>query len=267
MYPCQAPIRKKTTASFPSLADLLPRRTRPRSRARQPSLSREQIVRVAVELADAEGPDAISMRRIAARLGVGAMTLYGYVADRDALLAHMINEVVAETGPWGVSSGSWRADLECHARQFRDLCLRHSWLPVELGTAPFLIAPRLVAAAEFVLAALEPQGIDPDTAGAVPRTLQQLRRRHRAAGGHRIAGRWRARHGRVPGGGSLLSPADRRERPLPAHEQAGRSGAGGSAERRRELRPGPELPAQRGRCPDRRSRCGHSPAVGEQRIN
>src|SRR5580704_5000631 len=158
---------EKDDGELPSLADLLPRRTRPRSRARQPSLSREQIVRVAVELADAEGPDAISMRRIAARLGVGAMTLYGYVADRDALLAHMINEVVAETGPWGVSSGSWRADLECHARQFRDLCLRHSWLPVELGTAPFLIAPRLVAAAEFVLTALEPHGIDPDTAGAV----------------------------------------------------------------------------------------------------
>lgn len=217
---------EKDDGELPSLADLLPRRTRPRSRARQPSLSREQIVRVAVELADAEGPDAISMRRIAARLGVGAMTLYGYVADRDALLAHMINEVVAETGPWGVSSGSWRADLECHARQFRDLCLRHSWLPVELGTAPFLIAPRLVAAAEFVLAALEPQGIDPDTAGAV-QDAQQLRCRHRAAGGHRIAGRGRARHGCVPGGGSLLSPADRRERPLPAHEQAGRSGAGG----------------------------------------
>jgi AcrR family transcriptional regulator len=162
---------EKDDGELPSLADLLPRRTRPRSRARQPSLSREQIVRVAVELADAEGPDAISMRRIAARLGVGAMTLYGYVADRDALLAHMINEVVAETGPWGVSSGSWRADLACHARQFRDLCLRHSWLPVELGTAPFLIAPRLVAAAEFVLAALEPQGIDPDTAGAVLRML------------------------------------------------------------------------------------------------
>ena len=39
-------------------------------------------MRVAVELANTEGPDAISMRRIAARLGVGAMTLYGYVADQ-----------------------------------------------------------------------------------------------------------------------------------------------------------------------------------------
>ena len=179
----------------------------------------------------------------------------------------MINEVVAETGPWGVSSGSWRADLECHARQFRDLCRRHSWLPVELGTAPFLIAPDLVAAAEFVLAALEPQGIDPDTAGAVLRMLNNyvvgtaLREvtESRGAGTHNTV----VYQAAVASYLQQIAATG----PLPAHEQAGRSGAGGSAERRRELRPGPELPAQRGRCPDRRSRCGHPPAVGEQRIS
>ena len=105
-----------------------------RSSARQPSLSREQIIRAAIDLADAEGPEAISMRRIAARLGVGAMTLYGYVADRDALLAYMINEVAAEMGPPRRPSVSWRADLELVARGFRDICRRHPWLPPQLGT-------------------------------------------------------------------------------------------------------------------------------------
>ncbi len=156
---------------LPSLIDLLPRRGPRRSRARQPSLSREQIVRAAVELADAEGQEAISMRRIAARLGVGAMTLYGYVADRDALLAYMINEAAAEMGPPGRPSGSWRADLEFVARGFRDICRRHRWLPAQLGTLPFLIAPRLLAPAELVLGALEPLGIDLQTAGAVLRLL------------------------------------------------------------------------------------------------
>jgi AcrR family transcriptional regulator len=156
---------------LPSLLDLLPRRRPRRPRARQPSLSREQIIRAAIELADAEGPEAISMRRIAARLGVGAMTLYGYVADRDALLAYMINEVAAEMGPLGRPSGSWRADLELVARGFRDICRRHPWLPAQLGTLPFLIAPRLLTPAELVLAALEPLGIDLQTAGAVLRLL------------------------------------------------------------------------------------------------
>ena len=67
--------------------------------ARPASLSRRQIIQAAIELADAEGPEAISMRRIATRLRIGAMTLYGYVADRDALIAHMINEVAAEIRP------------------------------------------------------------------------------------------------------------------------------------------------------------------------
>lgn len=156
---------------LPSLVDLLPRRGPRRSGARQPSLSREQIIRAAIDLADAEGPEAISMRRIAARLGVGAMTLYGYVADRDALLAYMINEVAAEMGPPRRPSASWRADLELVARGFRDICRRHPWLPAQLGTLPFLIAPRLLAPAELVLAALEPLGVDLQTAGAVLRML------------------------------------------------------------------------------------------------
>jgi AcrR family transcriptional regulator len=158
-------------AELPSLIDLLPRRSPRRPRARQSSLSREQIIRTAIELADAEGPEAISMRRIAARLGVGAMTLYGYVADRDALLAYMINEVAAEIGLPDRPSGSWRADLELVARGFRDTCRRHPWLPAQLGTLPFLIAPSLLAPAELILAALEPLGVDLQTAGAVLRLL------------------------------------------------------------------------------------------------
>jgi AcrR family transcriptional regulator len=156
---------------LPSLIDLLPRRESRRSRARQSSLSREQIIRTAIELADADGPEAISMRRIAAQLGVGAMTLYGYVADRDALLAYMINDVAAEMELPARPSGSWRTDLELVARGFRHICRRHPWLPAQLGTLPFLIAPRLLDPAEFVLAALELQAVDLQTAGAVLRLL------------------------------------------------------------------------------------------------
>jgi AcrR family transcriptional regulator len=154
-----------------SLIDLLPKRAGGRSRARPATLTRPQIIQAAIDLADAEGADAITMRKIATRLGTGAMTLYGYVADRDALIAHMINQVAAEADPPAQTSGSWRADLELVARGLRDLCRRHPWLPAQLGTLPFLIAPRLLAPAEFVLAALEPNGLDIQTCGAILRAL------------------------------------------------------------------------------------------------
>jgi AcrR family transcriptional regulator len=158
-------------SELPSLIDLLPRRAAGRSRARPASLSRRQIIQAAIELADAEGPEAISMRKLATRLGIGTMTLYGYVADRDALIAHMINEVVVEIAVPGQPSGSWRADLERVAHGLRDTCRRHPWLPAHLGTLPFLIAPRLLAPAESVLAALEPTGTDIQTSGAILRML------------------------------------------------------------------------------------------------
>ena len=154
-----------------SLLDLRPRRAQRRAGARSPSLSREQIIRAAIELADSEGPEAISMRRIAGRLGVGAMTLYGYIADRDTLIARMINEVAGEMSVPARPSGDWRRDLEHVARSLKDICQRHSWLPAELGTVPFLIAPRLLAPAELVLAALQPLGADLQTSGAILRLL------------------------------------------------------------------------------------------------
>ena len=124
-----------------------------------------------MHLADAEGQEAISMRRIAGQLGVGTMTLYGYVADREALLAHMLDEALDEAELPDRPSGNWRADLELLARQFRAICQRHSWLPLLLGGSPHLEAPRVVRAVEFCLAALEPHGMEIRSAGAVLRLL------------------------------------------------------------------------------------------------
>jgi AcrR family transcriptional regulator len=134
-------------------------------------VTREQIVHGAIELADAEGWEAISMRRIATRLGVGTMTLYGYVADRDALRAYMLDEALGEVELPAAPSGDWRADLELLAREFRTLCQRHVWLPAVLGTSAFMEAPRVLPAIEFCLAALVPFGMDVQQAGEVLRLI------------------------------------------------------------------------------------------------
>lgn len=63
---------------------------------RQPPLDRDQIVGAALELADADGVDSLSMRNLATHLGCGAMSLYNHVANKDALLAHLVEAVATE---------------------------------------------------------------------------------------------------------------------------------------------------------------------------
>ncbi|HJT63643.1 MAG TPA: TetR family transcriptional regulator, partial [Candidatus Limnocylindria bacterium] len=60
------------------------------------ALSRDRVLRTAIGLADREGIDALTMRRLASELGVEAMTLYHYVTNKDEILAGMIDLVAGE---------------------------------------------------------------------------------------------------------------------------------------------------------------------------
>ena len=77
---------------------------------RAAALSREEIVRTAIRVADAEGAEAINMRRIARELGSGTMSLYWHVASKDELLDLMIDAIAGEAQA-PEPSGDWRADL------------------------------------------------------------------------------------------------------------------------------------------------------------
>ena len=94
---------------------------RHRERGAQPprrdrGLSRDEIVRTAIAIADAEGPDAISMRRIARELSAGAMSLYWYVGSKEELLELMLDAIEAEIEV-PEPSGDWRADLGAFAHR------------------------------------------------------------------------------------------------------------------------------------------------------
>src|SRR3954467_12897517 len=81
-----------------------------RSQAQPSGLSRERILEVALELASAEGVQALSMRRLAQELDVWPMSIYRYFQDKDALLDAMATEGVgAVTAPR--AGASWRAQL------------------------------------------------------------------------------------------------------------------------------------------------------------
>lgn len=109
----------------------------PRSRGgQQPALSREQIVRAAIEILDAEGEAGLSMRKLGARLGAGATTLYWHVAHKDELMELAVDEVFGEVYVVEVGDTSWRMGLSVLASSTRDMLIRHPWAIGQLGTRP-----------------------------------------------------------------------------------------------------------------------------------
>jgi AcrR family transcriptional regulator len=121
--------------------------------------SRAQITDVAVEIADREGLEAVSMRRVAADLGTGAASLYRYVETREELLDLMTD---AAGGEYLLAepSGDWLADLIDIGEQNRVILRRHPWLAGLVIVRP-VIGPNAIAVLEHFLAVLaaHPAGI------------------------------------------------------------------------------------------------------------
>ncbi|GAA4913922.1 TetR/AcrR family transcriptional regulator [Nesterenkonia rhizosphaerae] len=94
-------------------------------RARKP-LSRDRIISAAVQLADQNGSSGVSMRALGSSLGVEAMSLYHYVANREQLLDGMVDAVFAEI--WlPAPEAEWRESMRRHAESARETLNRHRW--------------------------------------------------------------------------------------------------------------------------------------------
>jgi AcrR family transcriptional regulator len=92
--------------------------------ARAP-LTRERIIEVALRLSDAEGLEAVTMRRLGRELGVEAMSLYNHVEGKEAILTGVLERVLAEFELPEGPPGDWIERSRELARRFRDLLLRH----------------------------------------------------------------------------------------------------------------------------------------------
>jgi AcrR family transcriptional regulator len=128
-----------------------------RTRGPKPALSVDQIVTAALKIADAEGLAAMSMRRVADELGVGAMTLYRYFPGKGELLDVMLDTVYGEL-PRHVVSGEWRARLDEVARENRELYLRHPWL-LQVATSRPPLGPNVMAKYEWELTTVDGIGL------------------------------------------------------------------------------------------------------------
>ncbi|MEU4688255.1 TetR/AcrR family transcriptional regulator [Actinoplanes sp. NPDC023714] len=130
-------------------------------RGRPPVHNREQVLSAAVRLADADGLDAVTMRRVASEIGAGAMSLYTYVPDREHLIDEMVDRVAGEL-PLPALTGDWRADATALVVAQREMMLRHPWLPGAVTRRP-VAGVNLLGFLEHGLGALEPSGLSGGT--------------------------------------------------------------------------------------------------------
>ena len=114
----------------------------------------------AVELADRDGLDGLSMRRLAQHLGVDAMSIYYHVRDKKALLGAMADAVAAEI-PEAPADGLWTARLRALIMGARQVMLRHPWA-VRVFTDRATPTPAVLLHIERVLAIMRAGGCDVD---------------------------------------------------------------------------------------------------------
>jgi AcrR family transcriptional regulator len=89
-------------------------------------LSKDRVLSAALALADAEGIEALSMRRLAKELGVEAMSLYNHVANKDEILDAIVDLVAGEFD-LPSDTGDWKSAMRRHLTSARDVLLRHRW--------------------------------------------------------------------------------------------------------------------------------------------
>ncbi|MPZ82762.1 MAG: TetR family transcriptional regulator [Actinophytocola sp.] len=130
----------------------------PPSRGRKPGMTVDRIVAAAIEVADAEGLDGLSMRRVADGLGVGTMSLYRYVPSKAELQDLMLDAVIGDDVPSPLGSGGWRAGLERLARSSLDGYLRHPWL-LRMSLTRGAMGPNQTAALDAVLRSIDGIGL------------------------------------------------------------------------------------------------------------
>jgi len=136
-------------------ASLWPDETAPR-RGPKPSLSREQIARAGIELADRNGLDSVTMHSLAERLSRPKMSLYRYVPGREELLALMADQALGD--PPKPTRGGWRKGLRQWAAAAWPGFLAHRWLQVVM-VGPRVMGPHELGWLEIALDALADSGL------------------------------------------------------------------------------------------------------------
>lgn len=130
--------------------------TTPHGRGPKPKLSHRQVVDAGIAVADREGLEQVSMRKVAAALGVGAMSLYTYVPGRSELVELMLDAAYAEHGRPDPATG-WRIRIELLIRETWVLYRRHPWI-LDYNQARLPLGPNVLDVEECLYAAIADAG-------------------------------------------------------------------------------------------------------------
>jgi AcrR family transcriptional regulator len=137
--------------------------------ARASGLSRDRALVAAIGVADREGLDSLTMRRLADELGAGVMSVYHHVANKDDLVGRMVDRVVeemelADAGP------DWKAALKRTAISAHDVLKRHPWATALLlsGSA---VSPARLRYMDAMLGCLRGAGFSPELTDVAYHTL------------------------------------------------------------------------------------------------
>ncbi|MFI6602799.1 TetR/AcrR family transcriptional regulator C-terminal domain-containing protein [Nonomuraea sp. NPDC050536] len=126
-------------------------------------VTRDRIVGAAIEIADAEGLEALGMRGLAAKLGIATMTLYRHVPGKEDLVLLMVDAVMEEFPLPDPAPEGWRARLEASARVQWAGYRAHPWMAGITSLTRPLPSPSLLKHTEWALAALDGHGLAPET--------------------------------------------------------------------------------------------------------
>lgn len=131
-------------------------------KADEPSLSLERIVATAVDLLDTQGVDGLTMRRLADRLGSGAMSLYWHVAGKDEVFDLALDSVLEYRGPQkAFDAQDWRREVVHIVEDWRACMLRHPWSASLLPRRA--LGPNILSRLELLGRALSRAGVaEPD---------------------------------------------------------------------------------------------------------
>jgi AcrR family transcriptional regulator len=143
------------------------------ARPRQSLLTRQRIVEVAAKLVDAEGLEAVSVRRLASELGVRGPSLYNHFATKAEILDAVADEVVAQVDVSAFGTHDWRDALRIWARSYHAVLTAHPNIVLMLASGPGR-RPAALAMADTVYGALTDAGWSPARATHIGALMRYL---------------------------------------------------------------------------------------------
>jgi TetR/AcrR family tetracycline transcriptional repressor len=126
----------------------------------QSTLSRERILDAALRLVDREGVEGLSMRKLAAELGVDPMSIYHHIDSKDALLRTLVERVFASM-PAPPQRGHWKRRVREWADAYHSVAAAHPNLVLRIVSDPATVAIAAVHVNESLYAAIEASGLPP----------------------------------------------------------------------------------------------------------